>query len=34
MEPGKTLLARGLALVAAHPAVAGGALTRAPRMAG
>lgn len=33
MEPGKTLLARGLALIAAHPAVAARSLTRAASLA-
>jgi uracil-DNA glycosylase len=32
MEPGRTLLSRGLALIAAHPAAR--SLTRAPRFAG
>jgi uracil-DNA glycosylase len=34
MEPGKTLLARGLALVAAHPEVKARSLTQAPAFAG
>jgi uracil-DNA glycosylase len=34
MEPGKTLLARALGLIAAHPAVAAGALTREGPFAG
>jgi uracil-DNA glycosylase len=34
MEPGSTLLARGLGLIAAHPAVAGRSLTKAPPLAG
>jgi uracil-DNA glycosylase len=33
MEPGKTLLARGLGLIAAHPCVAGRLLTPAPGLA-
>ena len=33
MEPGKTLLARGLGLIAAHPAVAAGSLTSPPPFA-
>jgi uracil-DNA glycosylase len=33
MEPGKTLLARGLALVAAHPEVVARSLTKAPAFA-
>ena len=33
MEPGKTLLGRGLGLIASHPAVAGGPLTSTPRFA-
>jgi uracil-DNA glycosylase len=34
MEPGKTLLGRGLALIAGHPAVSGRTLTRARAFAG
>ena len=34
MEPGRTLLARGLGLIAAHPAVAARFLTRASGLAG
>jgi hypothetical protein len=34
MEPGKTLLARGLELIAAHPAVAARSLTKAQSFAG
>jgi len=34
MEPGRTLLARGLALIAAHPAVTGRSLTQARAFAG
>ena len=34
MEPGKTLLARGLGLIAAHPAIAARSLTKAPGFAG
>jgi uracil-DNA glycosylase len=34
MEPGKTLLARALALIAAHPAVTGRTLTKRPAFAG
>jgi uracil-DNA glycosylase len=34
MEPGRTLLARGLGLIAAHRAVAGRSLTKAPSLAG
>jgi uracil-DNA glycosylase len=34
MEPGKTLLLRGLGLIAAHPAVTARSLTRAPGLAG
>jgi uracil-DNA glycosylase len=34
MEPGKTLLAQGLGLVAAHPAIAGRFLTKARAFAG
>jgi uracil-DNA glycosylase len=34
MEPGKTLLARGLRLIAAHPAVAARSLTKAQGFAG
>ena len=34
MEPGKTLLARGLALIAAHPEISGRTLTKARAFAG
>jgi uracil-DNA glycosylase len=34
MEPGRTLLARGLGLIAAHPAVTGRSLTKARAFAG
>jgi hypothetical protein len=34
MEPGKTLLARGLGLIAAHPAIVAGSLTSTPPFAG
>jgi uracil-DNA glycosylase len=34
MEPGKTLLGRGLNLIACHPAVAGRFLTKPPALAG
>jgi uracil-DNA glycosylase len=34
MEPGKTLLAQGLALIAAHPAIAARSLTKAQGFAG
>jgi uracil-DNA glycosylase len=34
MEPGRTLLARGLGLIAAHPAVSGRSLTKARAFAG
>jgi uracil-DNA glycosylase len=34
MEPGKTLLGRGLALIASHPAITGRSLTKARAFAG